>query len=379
MTQFLFVIVAILLLLLGFITGSVSKSSITLDSFREFPAFSFSTLRNPTKTPTQTNSPTPTQTPTPFPLPKTKILENDSHVFQTFNNCGPAALSMALSYYGIIKTQEELGAALRPYQVAGGNNDDKSVTLDEMAEKAKEFGLIPYHRPNGTILLLRQFIALGYPVVTRTLLEENNDIGHYRVIKGYNDITQELTQDDSLQGKNLIYSYETFTRLWKQFQYEYLVLIPPDKESEIKAILGEDADISKSWAKAVRNAEKELEKNPDDIYAHFNLSVGLHHTGEYKRAKQEFEKVEHLLPFRMLWYQIEPIQTYFELGEYQKVMDMTEYIFNNQNRAYAELYIIRGNMYKKQGDIENAKKEYQNAVYYNKNLKSAQEALQSVQ
>ena len=41
-----------------------------------------------------------------------KILQNDYHVFQSFNNCAPAALSMALSYFGIQKSQEE---RYRPY------------------------------------------------------------------------------------------------------------------------------------------------------------------------------------------------------------------------------------------------------------------------
>jgi len=379
MEPFTIFVSALILSLATFVVTSAAKSNITLDSFREFPAISFSSLKVPTKTPTVIPSPTPSPTPTPFPLPKAKTIPNDSHVFQTFNNCGPAALSMTLSYYGIIKTQEELGTALRPYQVTNGNNDDKSVTLDELANKAKEYNLIPFHRPNGTIELMKQFIARGYPVITRTLLEEHNDIGHYRVIKGYDDEIQELIQDDSLQGKNLQYPYTTFIELWKKFQYEYLILVPPEKENDIKNILGKDADLTDSWTTAVKEAEKEIEKNPNDTYAHFNLSVSLYHTGDYKRAKEEFEKVEHLLPFRMLWYQIEPIQTYFELGEYQKVMDMTEYIFNNQNRAFSELYLIRGDIYKKQGNRENAKKEYQNAVYYNKNLKSAQEAMQSMQ
>ena len=107
---------------------------------------------------------------------------------------------MGLSYYDITKSQEELGQALRPYQIAGGNNDDKSVTMDELAEKAKEFGFIPYHRPNGTTDLIKKMIFFGLPVMTRTMLEEGNDIGHYRLVKGYDDTTGEFIQDDSLQG-----------------------------------------------------------------------------------------------------------------------------------------------------------------------------------
>jgi tetratricopeptide (TPR) repeat protein len=325
------------------------------------------------------SSPTPTPTPTLPPIPTTKILENNYHVFQTFNNCGPAALSMALSYYGINKSQLELGQALRPYQNPQGNNDDKSVTLDELAQKASEYNLIPFHRPNGSVELVKQFIAQGIPVITRTRLKETDDIGHYRVIKGYDDTTDEFIQDDSLQGHNLRYSYTSFMSLWQMFDYEYLVLVPTDKEQIAQRILGENADVQTAWKNAVESSQRDLISNPDDIYARFNLSVALYHTGDYQGSVSEFEMVESRLPFRTLWYQIEPIQAYYELGNYQRVFNITNIIFNNQNRSFSELYIIRGEIYQKQGNIEAARSEFEKAVLYKKNLQIAQQLLQSVQ
>ena len=118
-------------------------------------------------------------------VPSQKVLSNGGyHIFQTFNNCGPAALSMALRFYGTNVSQAQLGQALRPYQIPGGDNDDKSVTLDELGEKAKEYGLIPYHRPMGNPQIVKQFIANDMPVIARTLTKPTEDIGHYRVIKG---------------------------------------------------------------------------------------------------------------------------------------------------------------------------------------------------
>lgn len=323
--------------------------------------------------------PSPTRTPTPTPVllqpSHTKILENKYHIFQTFNNCGPAALSMALSYYGINETQQELGQALRPYQNPQGNNDDKSVTLSELAQKGKEYGLVPFHRPNGTIEIVKKFLTYDMPVVTRTLLNENEDIGHYRVVKGYDDTTGTFVQDDSLQGKNLQYTYDEFRTLWKQFNYEYLVLVPQEKAYIAELILGEDADGRTSWSKAATNALEEIIDNPHDIYSRFNRSVALYHMGEYQQAVEEFETVERLLPFRTLWYQIEPILAYYELGDYDRVFSITDRILNNHNRAFSELYLIRGEIYKKQGNIPKAKEEFIKVVQYNINLKSAQEAL----
>src|SRR3990167_5746090 len=47
--------------------------------------------------------------PTIPPSPTTKVLTGGYHTFQTFNNCGPASLSMALRYFGINVSQHDLG------------------------------------------------------------------------------------------------------------------------------------------------------------------------------------------------------------------------------------------------------------------------------
>lgn len=320
----------------------------------------------------------PSATPTPAPIPSSYEIPLRLHVFQSFNNCGPAALSMALSYYGINRSQKELGDSLRPYQIPGGDNDDKSVTLEELAEKSKEFGLTPYHRPNGDINTLKQFIAMDIPVITRTWTKPNEDIGHYRVVRGYNNETRELIQDDSLQDKNLKYSYDDFNVLWKKFNYEYLVLVPDEKLEMAAQILGENLDQKKSWLKAVELSEKELAKNPDDISTRFNLSVALYEVGSYARSVREFEKIETRLPFRTLWYQIEPIKAYYELGNYDRVFEITDKILNNQNRAYSEAYLVRGDSYLKLGNTAAAKQEYKKAVLYNTNLVAAKQALEKL-
>lgn len=322
--------------------------------------------------------PTPTPKITLQAPAQTKIFPNDYHIYQTFNNCGPAALSMALSYYGISESQQTLGLALRPFQNTAGDNDDKSVTLEELAEKSKDYGLVPYHRPNGNSELIKLFITYDIPVVTRTWLKVTDDIGHYRVVKGYDDSTKEFIQDDSLQGKNLIYSYADFDAIWKKFNYEYLVLVPEAKKEIAETILGENADFKKAWENAVIVAKKEVDNNPQDVDALFNLSVAYYNVGEYQKSVNEFEKVENRIPFRTLWYQIEPIKAYYELGNYDRVFAITDKTLNPYNRAFSELYIIRGNIYKKQGQNELAREEFEKAVFYNINLKSAQEALASL-
>ncbi len=275
---------------------------------------------------------------------------------------------MALRFYGINISQEELGLALRPYQVASGDNDDKSVTLAELAAKSKEYGFIPYHRPNGNIEMIKLFITYDMPVIARTWLHSDEDIGHYRVVKGYDSQTNQIIQDDSFENKNLWYSNNEFNEIWKKFNYEYLVLVPQDKKEIADAILGPESDENKSWEKAVDNARFQISQDPDDTYTIFNLSVALYNTRQYQKSVEEFEKVENKLSQRTLWYQIEPIKAYYELGNYSRVFKLTNKILNGQNRAFSELYIIRGKSYQKQGNDIEANNEFEKAKFYNKNI-----------
>lgn len=324
--------------------------------------------------------------PTPLPTPSitlitplsSKTLPNDYYIRQSFNNCGPAALSMALSYYGVSQGQDVLGQALRPYQHPTGNNDDKSVTLEELAEKSKDYGFTPFFRPNGTIGLIKLFISYDMPIITRTSLSVGEDIGHYRIIKGYDETSKTILQDDSLQYRNYRYSYSDFNAIWEGFNNEYLVLVPNEKLETAYAIIGEDVDPKIAWGKMVKKYQQKLDQNPNDEFSRFNLSVAYYNIGDYQNAVNEFEKVESRLPARTLWYQIEPIKAYYEVGNHQRVRELTSRILNNNNRAFSELYIIRGQIYQKEGNTELAKVEFEKAVLYNRNLQSAQEALNNV-
>ena len=303
--------------------------------------------------------------PAPLKILGQKTIPQKLHVFQTFNNCGPAALSMALSYFDINVSQQELGKNLRPFQNPQGDNDDKSVTLAELAKKAREYNFLTYHRPAGDINTIKLFISYDMPVIVRTWLKENDDIGHYRLIRGFDDTLGQFIQDDSLQGADLKYSYGEFLNLWQGFNYEYLVLVPKEKQALAESILRESNDEKKAWEKALELAQKELQENPDDIFTKFNISVGYYYLGDYQKAVEIFELIEDKLPFRMLWYQIEPILAYQKLKKYDKVFTLTDKILGNHNRAFSELYQIRGEIYLEQGKPDLAKAEFEKARLYN--------------
>ncbi len=362
----LLVIICINLITISIIVFSKRKSDINQNSSHTNPAT------------TKTNETPSSMTVPLLQIPQNKVLNNNYYVKQTFNNCGPASYSMLLSYYRITASQQELGQILRPFQNPVGDNDDKSVTIEEIEKHAKTYGLHTYHRPNGDIELLKKFITYDIPILTRTWLQINEDIGHYRVIKGFNDTTQTIIQDDSYTGANLSFSYSDFNTMWEKFDYEYLVLVPKEKKEIAEKIIGENINEKVAWKKtASRNIEK-LKSNPDDIYSRFNLSVAYFYLKEYQKSVDEFEKVENLIPFRTLWYQLEPVEAYFMLGNYDKVFTITNNIIYRYNRAYSEVYIIRGKIYKIKGGKTLARTEFEKAVFYNENLSDAKVELNSL-
>ena len=306
--------------------------------------------------------------PTLKPSPTAKVLTGGYQTFQTFNNCGPASFSMALSYFDIDKSQHVLGDILRPYQQSKGDNDDKSVTLPELAHLAEEYGFIAFTRPDGNMSLLREFINNDIPVIARTRTKISENIGHFRVVKGYDDAKGVIIQDDSLQGSNLEFSYADFNALWETFNYEYLVLVTPEKKDIAEVILGENLSETIAWENALETSAAALVKNPENIYAQFGRSVAFYHLGRYQESVDAFELVEGKMPFRTLWYQIEPILAYQKLRMYERVFAMTEEILNNGNRAFSELYQIRGEIYQAQGKDDLARQEFDKVLLYNKNF-----------
>ena len=302
-----------------------------------------------------------------------------AHVFQTFNNCGPATLSMILAYYGINKSQQELGQQMRPYQNQRGDNDDKSVFADEFVQTAETFGLKGVVRPAGNLETLKTLVANDIPVVVRTWLRPGEDIGHYRIVRGFDEQKKIIIQDDSYYGKDRQIGYTEFLGMWQPFNYEYFVIYQPEQEQIIAAVLGSQFDERTAWQSAYDLTAAEAAADPANIYPRFSAVVALYHLDRSAEAVVEFEKIETRLPSRMLWYQLEPILAFRAVGDYEKVFSLVNAIINRQNRAFSELYQIRGDIYIEQGNLEHARKEFELAVYYNANYAPARLALMKIE
>ena len=295
------------------------------------------------------------------------LLPPTVQVYQTWNNCGPATVSMILSFYGIKKSQAEIGKDLRPYQNPKGDNDDKTIFPKEFADYVSQFGLKSLYRVGGDLELLKTFLANGLPVVVKQWLHQGEDIGHFRIVRGFDERQKVFLTDDSYDGPNRKISFSDFDELWQPFNYGYILVYPPELQKMVEVILGEAIDPVYAYQKAAERAEREEN--------FFNLATSFYHLGEYQKSVEAFEKVESQLPRRMLWYQIEPILSYQSLGRFDKVLALTDNILNGGNRAFSELYQIRGEIFLAQGDKEKARLEFEKAVKYNINYQPAKEGL----
>lgn len=302
------------------------------------------------------------------------LLPGAKWVAQTFNNCGPATTSMVLQYFGHSVSQEETKSKLRT------NPDDKNVFTYEIADYIKnDYEVSSKLLYGGDINLLKKLISNGFYVVVEDWLYPNEDIGHTTIIRGYDDEQRVLIADDSFIGVNITYPYDEFVNSqWKPFNYEYLPVYKPESEDLLRAIVGSNWDRTTMYQNAIKKAEQEIEVNQNDMYAWFNLGTSQYELGNFGEAKVAFEKSRSIgWPKRMLWYQIQPIQTLNMLGEYLKAIELANLALAG-NDSFAEAHLEKAIAYKGLGDLDKARSEVNSALSYSPNLKKAMEFLESL-
>ena len=303
-----------------------------------------------------------------------------SHIWQTWNNCGPANLAMYLSYYGSRLTQADVAAALRPYE------DDKNVGPEEMAVFARSQGFNALVRVNGDADRLRLLLSNGILVLIETWHEPepNNGMGHYRLLVGYDDVKREWIAYDSYDTKGLDFSkpysgihvpYDEMDRLWAVFNRTYLLIYSDKFAPAVEGILGEDMDEASMWQRALQNALAEAQARPEDPFAWFNLGSDLVALGQFEQAAMAYDRARQLgLPWRMLWYQFGPFKAYYETARYQEVVALADATIKT-TKSIEEIYYWKGIALKAQGDLTKARKAWQRALELNPNYAEAAEAL----
>jgi hypothetical protein len=356
-------------------------------SFKIAPAKESIRSVQPTLVPTSTA--TPTAMPTPVPLPGQAQIDGVKIIAQGFNNCGPANLTINLDFYGNETTQAEAAAFLKP------NREDRNVSPWQMADYVNEqTDLRAFVGSGGDLELIKHLVAAGFPVVIEKGYELPREgwLGHYLTIFGYDDEEEEMISLDTnlgpWDGSGRYDSYDDIEKYWQQFNYTFFVVYPPDKEQQVYGILGSGmVEETTMWQQATKKAQVEIDVDPQNAFAWFNLGSSLTRLGEltgegdfYANGAAAFDQAFILgVPPRIVWYQFRPYIAYLKVARYQDMVDLADTTLGTQGgRNVEETYLYKGHAFAFLDDGVGAVEAYKQALKLNENFYPAQWALNSI-
>ena len=338
----------------------------------------------PLLTPTPSLVPAPTLQPTPLPSkavltapPYDPIRDKED-----FNNCGPATLVLALRYYGWKGDQYDISRVIKP------NRDDSNVNVEELIYyvRTQAGWLNADFRVGGTMETLRKYLANGIPVIIEETFTTDRDYlinddrwsGHYLLITGYDDYTQQVTAQDVLSGPNQLISYGVLEQHWQSFNHVYIPVYKPEQADLVRSLMGNDADARVNRLNAMTAAEKETQLNPQNAFAWFNLGSNLVALERYNEAAQAYDKSRSIgLPLRMLRYQFGPFIAYFHSGRIDDLLTLTKYALGI-TRVSEEGMLWRGWAFYRKGDKSAALTYFRNSMDIHPGYEDALHAIEYV-
>ncbi|MHB8625113.1 MAG: C39 family peptidase [Aggregatilineales bacterium] len=329
---------------------------------------------------------TSTALPTDVPLPPSVHLSGYSIIYQTWNNCGPANLAQVLNAYGLNTTQKATAAWLKP------NELDGNVSPWQIVAYVNQF--TPYHamlRVNGSLTLLKRLLAAQFRPLIETGFEIPNNpkegwMGHYLTPAGYDDGQGVIFGFDSYLGDGSDHqgrreAYNDLDTRWQQFNRTYIVVYPPEREGELRTLLGSDADPTQNEQGAVAQARRDASAAPNNPFAWFNLGSSYVLLHDFKDAATAYDQARNAgtgLPWRMLWYQFGPFSAYYHIGDYKTATILVQATLGTTTKI-EELYYWRGLIEAAQNKTQDAIADWNAVIRFNPNYHFAADAIAAVQ
>jgi tetratricopeptide (TPR) repeat protein len=329
--------------------------------------------------PTLTTAPEPVQ-PTPTVLPESVYLEPPAWERQDINNCGPATLAMYLRYYGWEGDQFDVSEVIHPERA------DRNVNIEELAYYAWNYAgwLDLIYRVDGDVELLKAFIAAGIPV----MIEEGDRLGesywpdddmwagHFLLLTGYDDAQGVFYAQDSFRQPDLLVKYEDTDSRWKYFNRVFIAAYLPQQESTVMSILGEDWDVDVNRQNGLETAQAEIDADPEDALAWFNLGSNLVYFGRYQEAGEAYDQARNIgLPQRMFRYQFGAFHAYFQSGRYDELLALAEHTLQITPNL-EEAFLWKGWALYNLGDSQGAIEAFRESYWSNPASFDAQYALE---
>ena len=333
------------------------------------PTYALAFTHTPTATP-QVVRQTATPLPTPTMLPSSVQIENECHEPQGWNNCGPATLAMALRFYGWTGDQYAVAGDTKP------DKNDKNVSPDEMVAYARaQEGIEARMGVAESTDVLKLLLSNGFPVVVETwfIPEPGDEMGHYRLLTGYDDKAQVYIAQDAYAGAHQELPYDELGAMWKVFNRVYVIVFPEARAGDLDRLLG-DRTGPQMFARALQVALDEIATSPDDRYAWFNAGSNYVGLGQYEEAAAAYDRARTLnLPWRMLWYQFGPFDAYLQVGRYPDVIALADANLTVTPNL-EESYYYRALARRALGDQTGAAADLEAALRYNPRFEAAREA-----
>jgi hypothetical protein len=308
----------------------------------------------------------PTPAPTRPPLPASIELAGVRHEYQQWNNCGPATLAMGLSFWDWEGDQRPIAEFTKP------NPRDKNVMPYELAEFVNtQTELRALTRDGGDLELLKSLIAAGFPVILEKGFEGygfEGWMGHYALVTGFDDARQRVNTQDSYIGDDFPFPYDDLINYWRNFNYTYVVIYPPEREAELLSLLGSAADEGAANSTAATRASEEIFQlaGRDQLFAWFNRGTSLVALQDYAGAAAAYDEAfrldaellgtdPDLRPYRIMWYQTGPYKAYYYSGRYNEVINLATHTLANMSEpVLEESYYWRGLAREAVGDVPGA-------------------------
>ena len=354
--------------------GPSQQGTISVDVLATLTAMAPTATPEPTATDVQqaavaTEMPTPTNT--PIPVPASLALDGMGLEYQTMNNCGPANLSMNVTYWGWTTNQHITEEALKTHK------DDRNVMLQEMLDFVQaNTNLKGQLRYGGDIEIIKRLLSGGFPVLLERghTDEEDGWMGHYSIITAYDDSTQTVQIPDTLLGM-MNMTYSELEHDWWHFDGIYLVVYPAEREQEVLTLLGEDADPARNLQNTLAKVEARIQQvsGQDLFFAVYSKGSVLVEMGDYLGAAQAYDQAFALYnqldfglrPWRITWYQVGPYLAYYYTGRYQDALNLADQtIANTSFPSLPETWYWGGQSALMLGDKVTAERYFRKALEF---------------
>jgi tetratricopeptide (TPR) repeat protein len=180
---------------------------------------------------------------------------------------------------------------------------------------------------------------------------------------------------DSYTGPNQSVTYANLDWYWSHFNRTYIVVYTDDQADTVMQLLGPDADEPANAAGALATAQNEAVADPSNPFTWFNIGSSFVALGEFESAATAYDQARSLgLPWRMTWYQFGIFEAYYRTGRFDDVLALADATLSI-TPYIEELWYYRGLVHQAQGDLDAARNQYQQALRFNGNFTTANDAL----